>query len=108
MRATVFANGHAFTGEVYHTRENGWPCVECDDGHIASGPRVDSTSELDKMTRQWLIGCDRVTLDGHPATVSGTSLPFAIVRRLDGRGGSVEYAWPTVAHIIDNGGRFES
>jgi len=38
--ATVIVDGNSFTGTVYHVRENGWPCVECPDGHIASGPAV--------------------------------------------------------------------
>ncbi len=50
----------------------------------------------------------RVTLDGAPATIGGTALPFAEVSRLDGKGGRVEYAWTTVARIVANGGRFVS
>lgn len=40
--ATVKVDGQTFTGRVYHVRENGWPCVECSDGRIASGPAVKS------------------------------------------------------------------
>lgn len=43
-----------------------------------------------------------VTLDGEPAKVSGYRLPFAQVRRKDGKGGAVEFAWPTVAHVVAN------
>ena len=38
--ATVEADGQLITGTIYHVRENGWPCVEASDGHIASGPCI--------------------------------------------------------------------
>jgi hypothetical protein len=38
--ATVQADGVLVTGRIYHIRENGWPCVESVDGHIASGPCI--------------------------------------------------------------------
>ena len=51
----------------------------------------------------------RVTLDGHPAIISGALADFPVVRRLDGKGGSVEFAWNTVANIVNNhGGAFRS
>ena len=50
----------------------------------------------------------RVTLDGHAAVIGGAALPYALITRLDGRGGSVEYAWPTVARVVAAGGRFRS
>jgi hypothetical protein len=51
----------------------------------------------------------RVTLDGADATVNGIfAQSFAVVRRLDGQGGPVEYAWPTVSRVIDQGGHFKS
>lgn len=41
-----------------------------------------------------------VTLDGEPAVIGGVSRDFALVQRADGRGGVVEFAWPTVFRII--------
>lgn len=60
--------------------------------------------------RQALVeeGATDVTLDGHPAYVSGYNLPFAMVRRRDGMGGGVEFAWPTVKRILRSHGRFQS
>lgn len=49
-----------------------------------------------------------ITLDGHPAVVGGYRNEFATVQRLDGRGGRVEFAWPTVERVINNGGAFKS
>jgi hypothetical protein len=52
------------------------------------------------------------TLDGHPAAISGVSLDFAAVSTLpkSGKGPrySVEWAWQSAAHVLLNGGRFES
>lgn len=48
------------------------------------------------------------TLDGHPAYVSGYNLPFAKVHRRDGKGGDVEFAWATVAHILSTHRSFKS
>lgn len=42
--ATVNVDGRLFTGRVYHVRENGWPCIETDNGHIASGPEPDMST----------------------------------------------------------------
>lgn len=50
-------------------------------------------------------GC---TLDGHPAVVSGYGLPFANVRRRDGKGGDVEFAWATVKRILNTHRSFQS
>lgn len=50
-------------------------------------------------------GC---TLDGYPGYVSGSNLPFAKVHRRDGRGGEVEFAWATVAHILSTHRSFKS
>lgn len=36
--ATVVVDGELFTGDVYHVRENGWPCVRTESGRQASGP----------------------------------------------------------------------
>lgn len=49
-----------------------------------------------------------VTLDGEPAVVFGYKLDFARVQRKDGRGGVVEFAWPTVKHVLEHGGNFKS
>lgn len=50
-------------------------------------------------------GC---TLDGHPAVVSGYALGFANVRRRDGKGGDVQFAWATVARILSTHRSFKS
>jgi len=49
-----------------------------------------------------------MTLDGEPAVITGSSRPFAIVLRADGKGGDVEYSWPAVARIVAKGGHFIS
>lgn len=47
------------------------------------------------------------TLNGHPAVISGARMPFAHVRRLDNMGGTVEFSWYAVQHVLrDSGGRF--
>jgi hypothetical protein len=49
----------------------------------------------------------RVTLNGQPATIAGIQCDYA--RVTDQRSGlSCEWAWPTVARVVANGGRFES
>lgn len=50
-------------------------------------------------------GC---TLDGQPAVVSGYMGEFASVRFKSGRGGTVEFAWPTVARILSSHRNFQS
>lgn len=62
----------------------------------------------DKAQRRTLCETAGATLDGQPAVISGWLLPFAKVSRLDGCGGEVEFAWPTVARIVELGGRFTS
>lgn len=40
--ATVEVDGEHITGEIYHVRENGWPCVQQGSGgRVASGPEAD-------------------------------------------------------------------
>ena len=49
------------------------------------------------------------SLDGFKAKIYGYRLAFAHVARADGKGGVVEFSWPTVRHIIENkGGKFFS
>jgi hypothetical protein len=48
------------------------------------------------------------TLDGHPAIIAGRQLDYAQVLTLD-NSLRVEYAWPTVARVMQRkGGRFSS
>lgn len=47
-----------------------------------------------------------VTLDGEPARITGAALPFAKVSTATN--GGYEWAWPTVARIVANGGAFKS
>lgn len=63
---------------------------------------------LDDEQRQKL--CEAaVTLDGAPARISGWANSFAAVARTDGRGGVVDFAWATAAHIVANkNGAFQS
>jgi hypothetical protein len=49
-----------------------------------------------------------VTLDGLPAVIRGAFQQFAKLARADGRGGDVEFAWATVARVMENGGAFSS
>lgn len=60
------------------------------------------------VDRFLICEAENVTLDGHPARITGYSFPFAQVRRRDGVGGSVEFAWEAAAMIIDHGGKFRS
>ena len=48
------------------------------------------------------------TLDGHPAVISGAREPFATVSALTGYQYRQEFAWETVARIIQRGGEFHS
>ena len=61
-----------------------------------------------EQQRQDLCAATDATLDGAPAVISGWGLPFAKVSRRDGRGGTVEFAWATVALIMEHDRRFRS
>jgi len=43
-----------------------------------------------------------ITLNGKPARIYGRLLPYAIVRPKDNQNVRVEYAWETVAHVIQS------
>lgn len=51
--------------------------------------------------RQELVETKGVTLDGRPAVIGGSRLDFPVVLTLDGAQ-RVEFAWPTVDHIVTN------
>lgn len=53
--------------------------------------------------------CDtHATLDNQPALITGSMMPFAMVRSLTSSL-SAEFAWETVAHIVaDRAGSFKS
>ena len=53
-------------------------------------------------------GRTNVTLDGEPAYLAGSHLDFCRVYRKDRKGGSVEFAWPTVERILRSHRRFQS
>ena len=53
-----------------------------------------------------LVNAKNITLDGRPAVIGGTRLPFAKVSTLDGRC-SAEWAWETVARIVARDGAFK-
>lgn len=57
------------------------------------------------MTRRHELVDTPVTLDGSPARITGARLDFPIIRSTTS---SVEFAWPTVARIVDAGGHFHS
>lgn len=61
-----------------------------------------------EQQRQDFCAATDATLDDAPAVISGWRLPFAKVSRRDGRGGSVEFAWETVAFIMGRDRRFRS
>ncbi len=48
------------------------------------------------------------TLDGRAATISGSLNDFATVGILGANSLGVEFAWSTVARIMQNGGEFKS
>jgi hypothetical protein len=47
------------------------------------------------------------TLDGRPATICGRLLDYAIIRQLP-NGGDFQWAWGTVARVMQAGGNFRS
>lgn len=49
-----------------------------------------------------------ITLDGQPAAMAGARNDYGVVRLLSGKGGDVEYSWPTIERILGNGGSFVS
>jgi hypothetical protein len=49
-----------------------------------------------------------ITLDGQIAAMAGARNTYGVVRLLSGKGGDVEYSWPAIARILDNGGKFVS
>lgn len=58
------------------------------------------------MSGRDYVGRD-CTLDGKPATIVGRKLDFAVVAQYP-QGLRVEYAWPTVARVMESGGAFRS
>lgn len=82
------------------------PCPKCGAkvgvwcGASLNGPMCHET-RITLHTRRSL--CENpVTLDGLPARISGAQKQFALLQRSDGKGGVVEFAWETVAHIVAN------
>ena len=63
-------------------------------------------NQLDQ--RRELCQTRTATLDGWPAVISGALNDFATVATLGGSGHACEFAWPTVARIVANGGAFKS
>tara|TARA_R110000868_G_scaffold52902_3_gene166541 strand:- start:443 stop:658 length:216 start_codon:yes stop_codon:yes gene_type:complete len=49
-----------------------------------------------------------ITLDGQRAAMAGARNTFGVVRLLSGKGGDVEFSWPAIERILNNGGRFVS
>lgn len=47
-------------------------------------------------------------LDGERAVLRGAANRFATVMRADGKGGPVEFAWPTAARIMGGSAQFRS
>lgn len=59
-----------------------------------------------QLAERYRLAAAEVTLDGQPANVVGVHNRFATVRSRDGRL-SAEWAWPTVALIVnERGGAF--
>ena len=58
------------------------------------------------MDGKHYVGRD-CTLDGKPATICGRLNDYATVAQYP-QGLRVEYAWPTVARIMESGGAFKS
>lgn len=48
------------------------------------------------------------TLDGFPAHVGGARHDFATIGTINGPTIRAEFAWSTVARVMDNGGAFKS
>lgn len=64
-----------------------------------------ATLPLEQAGR-WFVGED-CTLDGNMATIVGRRLEHGIVATLP-VGPRVEFAWPTIAKVMSEGGRFKS
>jgi len=66
-----------------------------------------NTATLSLEAKRELCWTDGVTLDGEPAMIMGARNAFAQVATLRIDGGFVEFAWPTVAQIVAEGGTFK-
>lgn len=72
------------------------------------GELLQSEPSIEIAVRRTYANHGLVTLDGKPAVVSGVKCDFAFVAPLRG-GAGCEFAWSTVAHVIDNkNGKFKS
>lgn len=86
--------------ERYHTGSYG----PSDRYHTS--PRIERTV-ITLSERRALVETEGVTLDGKPAKISGYCNPFATVQEFT-TGLHCDFAWPTVARIVANGGAFKS
>lgn len=64
---------------------------------------MNSTAHLERLA----LCAAHITLNGKPAAISGARCDFATVTELP-NGARYEWAWPTVARIVANGGTFKS
>lgn len=62
----------------------------------------------DIEVRRKLVETRNVTLNGRRAIIAGWRNAFATVRTLDSDGPQCEFAWETVARVVENGGQFRS
>jgi hypothetical protein len=66
---------------------------------------IENLPAHETVEQRCALGDIRVTLDGKPARITGFRMPFAQVQ---GGGESVEFAWRTVARVVQSGGNFKS
>ena len=69
--------------------------------------KIDAMNTTQKTSAEKYAG-EICTLDGEPARIVGRLLPFATVRTIRDGGPSFDYAWETVARVMENGGIFHS
>lgn len=69
---------------------------------------AETARKLGLAAKRELCQAEDVTLDGKPAMIMGARNAFATVATLNVDGPAVEFAWPTVARIVANGGAFKS
>ncbi|KXO93005.1 Uncharacterised protein (plasmid) [Tsukamurella tyrosinosolvens] len=65
--------------------------------------------QISLAERRALVQTAGITLDGRPASIGGARNDFASVSTTDGGPlVDVEFAWATVARVVDAGGDFRS
>ena len=89
--------------EVFSTTE----ATQKKERKMKATTKIDAMNTTQKTSAEKYAG-EICTLDGEPARIVGRLLPFATVRTIRDGGPSFDYAWETVARVMENGGKFHS